>query len=64
LEAAVSALTPGQQSAVRLAREALTLSHKLSIGSASARDLCHNIGRLEISLEQVLRLVDELTEES
>lgn len=60
----MSALTPGQQSTVRLAREALTTSHRLSLGNASDRDLCHNIGRLEIALEQALRVIDELTEAS
>lgn len=57
----MAALTPGQQSAVNLAREALTRSHRMDLGAATERDLCHNIGRLEISLEQALRVIDELT---
>lgn len=60
----MSALTPGQQTTVALARKALTTSHQLAIDTASDRDLCHNIGRLEIALEQALRVIDELTEGS
>lgn len=60
----MSALTSSQQAAIRQAREALTTSHQLAIGTASDRDLCHNIGRLEIALEQALRVIDELTEGS
>ncbi|MCX5588172.1 hypothetical protein [Streptomyces erythrochromogenes] len=58
----MSNLTPGQQATVRLARTALTTSHQMSLGSATDRELCHNIGRLEIALEQALRIVDDLTE--
>lgn len=56
-------LTPGQQSAVDLARQALSRSHQMALGAASDRDLCHGIGRLEIALEQALRVIDELTEQ-
>jgi hypothetical protein len=59
----VSALTPGQQDTVTLARKALATSHQTSLGAAASdRDLCHNIGRLEIALEQALRVIDELAE--
>jgi len=58
----VSALTPSQQATVATAHEALTTSHQMSLGTASDRDLCHNIGRLEIALGQALRVIGELTE--
>ncbi|MET9467755.1 hypothetical protein ABZY44_23730 [Streptomyces sp. NPDC006544] len=60
----MASLTPGQQSDVSRARQALTASHQMSIGAATDRDLCHNIGRLEIALDQALRVIDELTEGS
>lgn len=60
----MSALTPGQQATVALARKALTTSHQLAIGTASDRDLRHNIGRLEIALEQALRVIAEIEEGS
>lgn len=55
----MSALTPGQQAVVRQAREVLTASHQLPL-DASDRDRARTTGRLEIVLEQVLRLIDEL----
>ncbi|KOV07495.1 hypothetical protein [Streptomyces sp. XY533] len=55
----MAALTPGQQATVRRAAESLTASHQLPLGQASHNSLCHNIGRLEIALEQMLRLVNE-----
>lgn len=58
----MSALTPGQQATIALARKALATSHETSLGTSSERDLCHNIGRLEIALEQALRVIDELAE--
>jgi hypothetical protein len=59
----MSALTPGQQAATDLARKALAASRQMDLGAASERDLCHNIGRLEIELEQALRVIKELTEQ-
>lgn len=60
----MSGLTPGQQATVDGAREALTRSHDLPIGTATNRELCWNIGRLEVGLEQALRLIDELRQAS
>lgn len=57
----MAALTPGQQRTVAHAREALVHSHQLPL-SASVRDRDRATGRLEIALEQALRLIDELTE--
>lgn len=54
-------LTPGQSSTVRTAREAMRTSHYMSFGTAGTDTLCRNIGRLEIALEAMLRLLDELT---
>lgn len=59
----MAALTPGQQAAVTLARKAHADSRQMNLGAASDRDLCHGIGRLEIALEQALRVIKELTEQ-
>ncbi|MFD5675588.1 hypothetical protein [Streptomyces sp. NPDC127040] len=56
----MSALTTGQQATARQAREALTDSRQLP-PTASDNDRAHMLGRLEIALEQALRLIDELT---
>jgi hypothetical protein len=53
-------LTAGQSVTVRAARVNLATSHRMSLGAASEDDLRRNIGRLEISLEQALRVLDEL----
>ncbi|MFI5985080.1 hypothetical protein ACIBEA_29965 [Streptomyces sp. NPDC051555] len=55
-------LTPGQQAFVENGREALAASHGLDLGAATEGDLCRTIGRLEIVLAHVLRVIDELTE--
>ncbi|GAA1557248.1 hypothetical protein [Streptomyces globosus] len=60
----MSSLTASQQAAVRNAREALARSHRMALGSASDRDLCHNIGRLEVALEAALRVIAEHDEET
>lgn len=54
-------LTASQTSTVQTAREAMRTSHYMSLGTAGTDTLCRNIGRLEIALEAVLRLVDGLT---
>ena len=56
-------LTPGQRDTVARAHAALTRSHQLSFGSATDSDLCRNIGRLEIALEDALRIIAELTQQ-
>lgn len=55
-------LTASQTSTVRTAREAMRTSHFMSLGTSGTDTLCRNIGRLEIALEAMLRLVDELTD--
>ncbi|GAA3384455.1 hypothetical protein [Streptomyces racemochromogenes] len=52
--------TPSQQRTADSAREVLAESREMDVRDASDTDLSKMIGRLEVSLEQVLRLVDEL----
>lgn len=59
----MSALTPSQQATIRHAREALAVSRQLD-STAIDGDLHRNTGRLEIALQQALRVIDELTEAS
>ncbi|MFD5676139.1 hypothetical protein [Streptomyces sp. NPDC127040] len=56
----MSALTTGQQATLRRARDVLTDSRQLP-PTASDNDRARTLGRLEIALEQALRLIDELT---
>lgn len=56
-----ASLTPGQQVFVDSGREALAVSHKLNLGAVTEGDLCRTIGRLEVALAHVLRVMDELT---
>lgn len=57
----MAALAQSQQATVDLASEALDRSHKMSLGSATNRDLCRNTGRLEIALRDALQVIRELT---
>lgn len=54
-------LTPSQQRRYDRAAEALDESRRLDVREVSPTALSHHLGALEVSLQQVLRLVDELT---
>lgn len=58
----MAALAQYQRDAVERARVALTQSHQMSLGTATDQDLCRGIGRLEIALEDVLRVIDAVTQ--
>lgn len=59
----MSALTPGQQLAIRSARKALATSHQVDLGAATPGELHINIGQLEIALETALRVLDHVVAE-
>jgi hypothetical protein len=48
---------------VETAREALAASKAMNIVLASDVDLCRTIGALEYTVEALLRVIDELTEQ-
>ncbi|MFJ7590095.1 hypothetical protein ACIQZO_22460 [Streptomyces sp. NPDC097617] len=48
---------------IAMAREALAASKAMSIGAATDVDLCRTIGALEYTVEALLRVIDELTEQ-
>lgn len=53
--------TPSQQRRHDAAREVLAKSREMDVRDASPTELSKMIGRLEVELEQALRLIDELT---
>ncbi|NWF25264.1 hypothetical protein HW130_03125 [Streptomyces sp. PKU-EA00015] len=51
-----------EQRVVARARQALAESEAMAVGGMSDRDLCRQIGRLEVTVADLLRIIDSLTE--
>lgn len=58
----MSGLTGSDRAAVDRARALLAKSEAMSLGAASATDLCFEIGRLQSTVARLLTVIDALTE--
>lgn len=58
----MAGLAGSDRAAVDRARALLAESEAMSLGAASAADLCFEIGRLQATVESLLRVIDSLTE--
>lgn len=53
-----------ERATVERARQTLAESEAMAVGGMSDRDLCRQIGRLEVAAADLLRIIDSLTEDA
>lgn len=59
----MAGLAGSNRAAVDRARALLAESEAMAVGGMSDRDLCREIGRLQVTVESLLRVIETLTED-